>query len=120
MYKKAAQLKLRFPFRGSSTVEDLFDLSLANLDTLYKALKGERKLEEGLLSSPTDADRLLDLQLEIVKDVFETRQAEIEARKNAAERKARKERLLEIMADKQDEALKGMSLEELQALADEL
>lgn len=120
MYKEAAQLKLRFPFRGTSSVEDLFDLNLTQLDSLYKALKGVRKLEEGLLSSPTDEDRILDLQLALVKDVFETKQAESDARKAAAERKAQKERIMEIIATKQDEALLGKSLEELQGMIDEL
>lgn len=121
MYKQAAQSKLRFPYRGQCGVEDLFDLKLADLDQIYVILKREAgEAEEGLLHERTQEDEALALRLSIVKDVFETKKAEIEARKAAADRRAQKARIMEIIADKQDEALKGKSLDELQGMLDAL
>jgi hypothetical protein len=41
-------------------------------------------------------------------------------RKDARERRAKKERILEIIAKKQDEVLEGKSLDELKALAESM
>lgn len=121
MYKKAAQLKLRFPFRGLSSVEDLFDLNLDDLDSLYKTLRRQvNQNEEGLLKTRTRADELLALQLDVVQDVFTTKQAEIDAREAAIERRAQKQRIMEIIAAKQDAELEGKSLDDLQAMIDAL
>ena len=121
MYKQAAQLKVRFPFRGQIDVEDLFDLGLEDLDAIYKALKKQQgDAEDGLLQERTQEDEVLTLRLSIVEDVFETKQAEIEARKAAADRRAQKARIMEIIAAKQDEALAGKSLDELQGMLDAL
>jgi len=121
MYKKAAQLKLRFPFRGLCGVEDLFDLNLAELDQIYVVLKRQAgEMEEGLLRRRTQEDEVLSLRLSIVEDVFQTKQEEADARKAAADRRAQKQRIMEIIASKQDEALMGKSLDELQGMLDEL
>jgi hypothetical protein len=45
---------------------------------------------------------------------------EIELARNAKLRKEKKQRILEIMAQKQDEKLKDMSFEELEKMVDEL
>ena len=121
MYKKAAQLGLRYPFRGLCSTEDLFDLGLEELDAIYKTLKKRQgEAGEGLLQERTQEDEVLTLRLSIVEDVFETKQAEIEARKAAADRRAQKARIMEIIAAKQDEALAGKSLDELQGMLDAL
>jgi hypothetical protein len=121
MYKQVAQLKLRFPYKGQCDVEDLFDLGLADLDRIYKVLKQEQgDAAEGLLQKRTHEDEVLALKLGVVEDVFQTKQAEIEARQAAADRKARKERIMEIIADKQDAALMDKPLEELQEMLDAL
>lgn len=121
VYKKAAQKKLRFQFRGLVSVEDLFDLGTVDLDAIYRGLKQKQgDASEGLLQKRTKEDVVLALKLEIVEDVFKTKQAEADARKLAADRKARKERILEIMETKQDEALMEKPLEDLEKMLDEL
>ncbi len=121
MYKKAAQMQLRFQFRGLISVEDLFLLKMEQLDAIYRDLKQEQgDVSVGLMQKRTKEDEILALKLEIVEDVYNTKQEEADERKAAADRKAQKARIMEIIADKQDEDLKGKSLEDLQEMLDNL
>ena len=121
MYKQAAQARARFPFRGNISVEDLFDLDLSELDSVYKTLKREQgETEDGLLEERTEEQEFVGLKLAVVKDIFETKQAENAAREADTERKAQKQRILEIIAAKQDEALAGKSVDELTAMIERL
>lgn len=120
IYKYAAEHKLRFPFRGSISVEDLFDLSLENLDIVFKELNKRVKAsnEESLIDTGTmtEADEELAVSVEIVRDVFAQKKAEIELRKRAAARKAERQRIAEIIAKKENESLESLSIDELKAL----
>ena len=122
MFEKAVRMKLRWPFRGQCSAEDLWDLTALQLDAIYKALSRDVKMqnEESLLDERSEADEVLNLQIGIVRRVFEVKKAEQDARKNAALRKARKEKLLDVMARKQDAQLEDMPLEDLQKMIDEI
>ena len=122
MFEIATRKKYRFPFRGSLTVEDLWDLSLVQLDTIYKTLSKEartEKEEESLMSDKKEDQDLLN-KLEIVKHIFSVKKTEAEAEANAMEKKRQKERLLELIAQKQDAALADKSIEELTAMVENL
>ena len=120
IYKYAAEHKLRFPFKGSIATEDLFDLSLENLDVVFKALNKRVSVagEASLLASEamTPEQEALDVSLRIVRDVFAQKQAEIEARKKAAARKIERQRIAGIITQKENEALQNLSIEELKAM----
>ena len=75
--------KLRFPFKGSISTEDLFSLGLTDLDTLYKNLKKESDnlSGTGLIKKTNPAAKTLELQIAVVTEVFSYRQAEIDAKK---------------------------------------
>jgi hypothetical protein len=130
MFEKAARLKLRFVSpQGSLSVEDLWDLPLtsgraniANLNNIAKDISRQLKAEgeEDFVNPKSGADEVLQLKLDILKHVIQTKQAENEASRAVAERKEKKERLLELIARKQDQALEGKPLEELQAMVAEL
>lgn len=62
----------------------------------------------------------LELQIEIVKYIVSVKLAEKEAREKAAEKSAQKQRIMEIMAKKQDESLENASMEDLQKMLTEL
>jgi hypothetical protein len=122
MFEKAARMKLRFPYRGAITAEDLWDLSPRALDSIYRELNSARRevTEDSLLREDDKEDEVLTLQIGIVRHVFEVKKADALAEKNAVERKLKKQKILEIIASKQDEALKGQSVEDLQKLLSEL
>jgi len=122
MFEKASRLKLRFIHKGLCTVEDLWDLPLKSLDSIFKELNNRLKMqkEESLLETKSNEDEILDLQVALIKHVVEVRLAEKKLRLDATEKAARKEKLLGIIAEKQEEGLRGMSIEELTGLVNSL
>ncbi len=121
VFEYAAVNKIRFPFHGSIATEDLYDLSVTDLDSIYKTLNREIKKadEESLLNTKSKADITLNVKIEIVKTIVSQKLAQAEARKVAQEKKQRNERIKELIAQKQDESLQNKSIEELQQLLDE-
>lgn len=120
LFEGAVRAKYRFPFKGQITAEDLWDLPLQDLDRVFKALNAEAKLsqEESLLNTPDKKTETLQRKIEIVKHIVAVRQAETQALKDAADRKAQKQRIMEIIARKEDEALQSMTKEELMKMLD--
>lgn len=122
MFEFALRNKVRFPYKGMITVEDLYDLSVRDLDTIFKTLNAQakRSQEESLLATKTKEDEALFIQIEIVKYVVATKLADAEAAKHSKEVKEQKQKIMEIIAAKKDAALQNMSLEDLQAMLDNL
>jgi len=122
MFEKATRMKLRWGYRGYIGVEDLWDLSVEELDTIFKGLarKVKAQEEESLLDTKSDEDKALAIQIGIVRHIVSVKLEEKEAAKAAASNKARKQKLLSLMEEKQDEDLKGLSADELQAMIDNL
>ena len=118
LFELATRKKFRFPFKGMISVEDLWDLSVQNLDTVFKALNAESKQakEESLLAVKSDEDTILDAKIEIVKYIVSVKQAEAIKRQNAMAMREQKRKLEALIANKQDEELNGKSIEELQAM----
>jgi len=82
IFEYATRNKVRFSFRGLISVEDLWDLSLTNLDSIYKELNKQSKQseEESLLNIKTQEDELLNVQIDIVKHIVSVKLAEKEER----------------------------------------
>jgi hypothetical protein len=118
MFEKASRLKLRFNYKGLCSTEDLWDLPLTALDTIFKGLNAALKAqkEESLLETKSQADEILDLQIGIVKHIVEVRLAEQKAKQDEAANAARKQKILSIIAEKQDAALQSLSVEQLTKL----
>lgn len=118
IFKNATKKKYRWNFRGVCTVEDLWDLSVENLDIIYKALKKQQKEADGesLLTTVSKEDKVLAEKIEIIKAIVTDKLNAAEKAKNAAKKRRENQRILEIMADKQDAALRDKTLEELQAM----
>lgn len=121
LFEVATRNKFRFPYKGMISTEDLWDLSLTALDGIYKVLNKQVKQsqEESLLKTKSKEDETVAIQIEIVKHIVSVKQNEAANRAAAKERKERNQRIMEIIADKQDEELKGKSVEELQRMLEE-
>ncbi len=117
-FEKATRLRLRFETsRGNLNVEDLWRLPLAELDKLAIALNKQLKesSEESFIKAKSKDNKLLELRFDIVKHIIETLLSEDEERKKAADKRAKREQLLELIAKKKNQELEGKSLEELEA-----
>lgn len=122
IFEFAVRNKLRFPYKGLITAEDLFDLSLTNLDSIYKTLNKQVKQseEESLLSTKASVDTELEVQIAIVKHIVSVKLAEKEAAEKASAKKAQKQKIMSIIATKQDEELQNSSIDDLKKMLDEL
>jgi hypothetical protein len=127
MFEKTTRLKLRFDTaKGQLTVEDLWDLPLTgngvNLDKIAIALSRQIKEEdtESFVVKAKVASEVLQLKFDVVKHVIDVKLAERDAAKAQSDARAKKDKILEIISRKQDQALEGSSLEELQKMAQSL
>lgn len=122
IFEVATRKKMRFPYRGQISVEDLWDLNVSELDKIFKVLNRQEKdtKEESLLEKKTKEDEIIEIKIAIVKHIVYVKQEEIENRKREREQKEKKQRIMEVMKSKQDEALVEKSLEELQKMLDEM
>lgn len=121
LFEVATRANYQFPFRGMINVIDLWDLSLTNLDSVFKALNAEAKKheEESLLNAKSKEDEEIYNKIRIIKYIVSVKLAEKKAREDAKKNAEMKQRLLEIKAKRQDAALENMSDEELdKALAE--
>lgn len=118
IFEYAVRNKVRFPFRGLISVEDLWDLSLANLDSIYKSLNKQTKQsdEESLLSTKTDVDAELEIKINIVKYIVSTKLEERKARENETMKKIQKQKIMSAIAAKEDEVLQNSSIEDLKKM----
>jgi uncharacterized protein YabN with tetrapyrrole methylase and pyrophosphatase domain len=117
-FEKATRLRLRFETsRGNLNVEDLWRLPLVELDKLAIALNKQLKesSEESFIKAKSKDNKLLELRFDIVKHIIETLLSEDEEKKKAADKRAKREQLLELIAKKKNQELEGKSLEELEA-----
>lgn len=121
-FEIAVRNKYRFPFKGSITVEDLWDLSMSDLDKVYKALNADKKQseEDSLLTTRNSESAELQIKIDIVKHIYSEKVVEKENREKAAENRAKRQRIMEILANKQDAALENMSEDELKAMLSQM
>lgn len=127
MYKKASKLKLRFnTHKGVLSVEQLFDLSLRQLAIIIRNLKDKIKEETGddelsfLEDNRTVVDEETQLQFEIAKDIYLTKVTEERNLKEEASRKLQLQELWAIKAERQKEATRNISDDELDKRIKEL
>ncbi len=122
MFEIAVRNKFRFPFKGVIATEDLWDLSVQQLDGIFKTLKSQEKKaqEESLLDTRTPEDEALATKIEIIKYIVNTKLEEAKQAERAKEMRDQKQKILNILADKQDEDLRSKSPEELRAILEKL
>lgn len=118
MFEMAIRNKFRFPFKGLVSSEDLYDLSVENLDIIFKSLNSEIKKakEESLLDVKTNEDKILQAKIEIVKYIVSIKLEEKRIKENEKKNKEERQKILSIIANKQENELQNKSIEELEKM----
>lgn len=125
IFELATRKKLRFATDkiGNLTIEDLWALKLEELDVAARMVNKsirDTSGDESFIGKQSTGDRLLKLKLEILKSIIATKMAEEEKKTSAAARKAKREQILELIANKENDKLAGKSLTALRAELDKL
>lgn len=117
-FKLAARRKTRFPsVKGDLTAEQLYSLSLKDLDATARAINTELKslTEDSFIDLKPDPRRgHLSDALELVKEVIADVQADAERAANRQKKAELRRALTDALAQKQGEALSKASIEDLQ------
>ena len=118
-FKLASQQKIRYQTtRGSLSTEQLWDLSLDELDALAVSLEIEHKQsgKKSFLDKASVKDKTSKLRFDVVLDVLNTKIEEAQAATEARENKEHNKKILELIAEKKDESLKGKTVEQLEKM----
>lgn len=133
LFRKAIENKWRFsvPGRNVLSLEELYDLPLSgnngtNLDTVANVINNQLQAKRGKVSfvtNNTQNDREvaeLEDKLELVKDVIQVKLERNVARQEQVAKASEKAMLESLLAQKQAEALKNLSEEEIRKRLAEL
>lgn len=118
-FKQATKEKLRFQTnKGLLSAEQLWDLSLADLDNLAVELqeKYEESGKKSFLVKRSVKDKTAKLRFDVVLDVLQTKSDEMEEAKQKAEDKKHNEEIMQLIVEKQKESLKGKSIKQLESM----
>ena len=118
-FERATKQALRFSTSmGMLSVEDLWKIPLTDLDSLAVSFKQalSKQPTESFITPAGRKDATLQLQFDVAKRIIEIRLADLERAAKAKSTREQKQKIMEIMANKQDAALQEKSLEELQAM----
>lgn len=129
LFEVATRRKYRFASnKGELTTEQLWELPLKaqngfDLDSVARAIFKELKAadEESFVEVSKDTGQdILEQKLELVKHIIAVKQDEQKKAANRAAMAAERKRLLEVLAQREDEELKGLSKEEAEKRLNDL
>lgn len=122
LFEIATRNRYRFNYKGVITVEDLWSLRVEDLDAIFKMLNRQKKTadEDSLLATKSAEDQDLANKIDIVRYIVSVKLAEAAERVSAAEKKAQRDKIMEIVAKKKDKALEDMGIEDLMKKLEEL
>lgn len=117
IYKQANRLGLRFNTnRGLLATEQLFQLSLADLDALAVSLEISQTGKKSFIRETSVGDEIAKLKFDVALDVLNTVMKEQKDARESLDNKRKNEKILALIAEKQDGALKEKTVEELEAM----
>lgn len=123
IFEQASRLKLRFTTtRGSLAVEDLWDLPLTStrgtsLDDIAVSLHHQLKHDTvSFVDDTVAAAPELQLSFDVVKRVIEVKKTENKAAADARAKAEQKQKILGILARKEDAALEAMDADKLRQM----
>lgn len=117
-FKKASKLKLRFTTsKGLLSIEQLWDLSINDLDTLAISLKDQydTSSSKSFVVTRSSKNKTLKLKFDIVLDILNSKVEEQNKIIIARENKAHNDKIYAAIAELEDNELKSMSKKELLA-----
>ncbi len=132
IFEQASRERIRFQTQvGAVSVEDLWDLPLSsktnkpNLDDIAKGLYKELKNTEDAVSfvnKPATSSKTNRTQLmfDIVMHIIHVRLEENAAAAKTRETAEKRQKIMEILADREENTLKTASTEDLNKMLDEL
>ena len=122
LFEIATRNRYRFNYKGVMTVEDLWSLRVEDLDAIFKMLNRQKKTadEDSLLATKCAEDQDLANKIDIVRYIVSVKLAEAAERVSAAEKKAQRDKIMEIVAKKKDKALEDMGIDDLMKKLEEL
>ncbi len=122
IFEEAIKSQLRFDFNGSTTVEQLYNArktkefkqSLIDYeDQLTQAIEKYGKSSRRSSNVKTNEQKLQELRLALVTNLIDEILAAEEDAKNASIKKEQRDLLLSLKAQKQNEALSQLSLDDI-------
>lgn len=123
LFAIATKEKYLYPYKGAISTEDLWDLTPNDLDKVFKNLNAQLKQfgEESLLHTYDCKEAsVLNNKISIIKHILSVKLEEIHEREQAAANAAKRQRIMELIASKEDAALNELSTDELRKMLDEL
>ncbi|WP_405276539.1 hypothetical protein [Methanobrevibacter sp.] len=128
MWIEALSKKVRFEFKGLISIEDLFDLSLKDLDEIYRKLKKEmdeykQYSADSLLDKDDEKDETyeeLQLKIDIVTAVFDYIKKQQDELQRKIDLQNQRDKILGLIADKENEELSNKSISELKEILNNL
>lgn len=120
IFEKASREKLRFPFNGTTSVEQLWDADVNQLTDYESELieiieKYGKKNRRNKRRVTREEERNI-LRLEIVTHILNTLEREAEEENVRKEQRRQEQKILEVISRKEDAELENMSIEELKKL----
>ena len=118
-FKLASQEKFRYQTsRGSLTTEQLWDLSIEDLDTLAVQLDSEytKSGKKSFIAKSSAKDKTAKAKFDIVLEVLNTKQEHIQAAQEALEIKEHNKKIIALISEKKDESLKGKTIKQLEGM----
>lgn len=127
MFANATRKKFRYPYKGQITTEDLWDLDLEALNTIYIALNKQQAQENAnrglgilpdkpFINEPDEIQQKLDL----IRYIAERKHFEQVEREKELVNRSRRQEIAEILQAKRNAELMNKTPEELEAMLNQL
>lgn len=114
IFEKGTRLNVRFEHKGSIGLEELWDLSSEELNSIYVKLVSSLKSKEvGLLKTKKKEDEILDLKVKIVEHIFEVKEEEETKRIEKSNNRKQVEFYDKIIEQKQNQAVLDLPIEKI-------
>lgn len=117
LFEIATKEKFRYNFKGVITTENLWELSVEDLNTVYQQLSDDySKMSRATLIKTTKFNKEktnIRMKIAIVEYIVNAKMEEAMGAANAILKKAEKEKILAAIADKENSEFASKSKEEL-------